>query len=551
MDSRSSRDAHDPVVCADVLGAFGVSSDEVRDETDTTDSADSLETTIEESLAGAEHPTEFVRRTVVGASRGIDAPARYWSHAPQVQFDAVFEAIGWSAELTDARGRPLDAPGDAPEPWTVAVTDANGITRQMDFSYPDTDLDDYNYPALVHAVNARLLYGLECEFVQLSDGTDRWRFALVETDELDRIRDSYGLRVEVFDRPLLSAVQPPAYDPNEDADDEIPLPDWVSPRRSGSRFSAGQTETSDRWDVDGFTDDIAAVRPDPDSVLADDDSAEPFIDFVDTGDGESGVSTDSADEGAESATTDEATAVDSTASADSSASFFDDTSGWSFEPRGSSGVDDGGSAGTTDASIAPTGTSAASGASTATGSTNTLATSVDSGSSSSSSGSSSPSTDTGGFELAGGSPAVSRSSSDDDALDDLFDDMADDAATESAGRTDPEYDGFDAGDLEAFKRGARESRVENEHFGVGVRPESEDDRLAAYGAALDAGGRLTVGGLLDDDTFVPTFPAAETDEVRISYEDKCELDAPPPVERTEGDDGFVWVNSGGLSEKRL
>ncbi|WP_435320201.1 hypothetical protein [Haloarchaeobius sp. TZWSO28] len=546
MDFRSSRDSddvRDVVVCADVLGGFGVSTDAVRQQEDVPGRA--LEDIIADSLDGSEHPAEFVRRTIVRSDRGIDAPARHWRHAPQVQLSAVFEALDWAAELRDAHGRRLDEEGFADLPWTISLTDANGITREAAFEYPDTPLGDDNYPALIHAVNTRLLYGLGVEFVQLSEGTDRWRFALVETDELARLRDQFGLRVTVFDRPLLSAPQPPAYLPDEGGD--VPLPDWVTAGDEGPRLGRDRADTADvvssvETDVDAVLEESGASEAADES---DQESAAPFIDFVESDTAQEPVdeSEPELEGGAEAEPEQEGGAglepepepegepggSDPGADVgDGRDSFWDDTGDWVLEPVTSAEsverddeLADEREDGTADELAAESEVDPESG---------------------------DDSADDGGLELLGGGPSVSRQSSSpsDDPLDDLFDSVEESAATGSAGRTDPEYDGFDADDLADFKRGARKDRVENDSFGVGVERPTEDDRLAAYGAAIDAGGNLSVRGLLDDDTFVPTFPAADQDEVRITYDDGCDLDAPPAAE-IETDEGFVWVNADGLS----
>ncbi|MCT9095150.1 hypothetical protein [Haloarchaeobius sp. HME9146] len=574
MDFRSSRDSddvRDVVVCADVLGGFGVSTDAVRQQEDVPGRA--LEDIIADSLDGSEHPAEFVRRTIVRSDRGIDAPARHWRHAPQVQLSAVFEALDWAAELRDAHGRRLDEEGFADLPWTISLTDANGITREAPFEYPDTPLGDDNYPALIHAVNTRLLYGLGVEFVQLSEGTDRWRFALVETDELARLRDQFGLRVTVFDRPLLSAPQPPAYLPEKGGD--VPLPDWVTAGDEGPRLGRDRADTADvvssvETDVDAVLEESGASETADES---DHESAAPFIDFVESDpaqepvdesepEPEDGVGLEPEPEGGaglepEPAPEGEPGALEPSADAgEGSDSFWDDTGDWVLEPvtseasvgrddEGDGGIADerdGGIVGEVDAEVADE-VDAELADETDDGAADALAdeSTVDPESGDSSA-------DDGGLELLGGGPSVSRQSSSpsDDPLDDLFDSVEESAATGSAGRTDPEYDGFDADDLADFKRGARKDRVENNSFGVGVETPTEDDRLAAYGAAIDAGGNLSVRGLLDDDTFVPTFPAADQDEVRIAYDDGCDLDAPPAAE-IETDEGFVWVNADGLS----
>jgi hypothetical protein len=159
-------------------------------------------------------------------------------------------------------------------------------------------------------------------------------------------------------------------------------------------------------------------------------------------------------------------------------------------------------------------------------------------------------TGTDGFELRGGGPAVSRAA--DDALGEVFDELEADAATESVGEPADEGrdDDFDVGDLAGAGANRKAARIEDDDFGVDVES-SEDDRLAAYGAAIHVGGDISVKGLLDDDEFVPEFPAAERKEVRIEFEETFDPATPSPAERRESDDGFVWVNEGKLAENRL
>ena len=118
MTSRSRReDEHDAVVCADVLGSFGVSVADVRAQTDVPDA--SLENALASALGAAGHPTEFLRDVVAASDRGIDAPARYWSHAPATHLADVFDAIDWSFSMRDAHGRPVSADEESPGPYTL------------------------------------------------------------------------------------------------------------------------------------------------------------------------------------------------------------------------------------------------------------------------------------------------------------------------------------------------------------------------------------------------------------------------------------------------
>jgi hypothetical protein len=561
MTSRSRReDEHDAMVCADVLGSFGVSVTDVRSRTGTPGA--SLETALASALEAAGHPTEFLRDVIVGSERGIDAPARYWSHAPATHLEAVFDAIDWSFSMRDAHGRPVSADSESPGPYILSVTDANGITREAPFEYPDTALGDYNLPALVDAVNVRLLYGLGCEFVQLSDGTDRWRFALVESEERARLDESYDPRVEVFDRPLLAKYQPGAYVP--DGGDDVPLPDWVT--------STGGPSLSERAPdrATGVADLDDPVEADPDAVLDDeggvaadepgtaDDTAE-LIDFV--GDDPSGTEPDDStpfwdeddwvlDPGGDGERADEnadAEGDDQRVDDESAADSVDDD-GWTdgFVPDTgaddtSADTDDGGTVAAAERGTA-TVDSATVDSRRASGTVDTTTTTTDSSSTGESN-----DTDTDGYELRGGGPAVSRAA--DDALGEMFDELAAEAATESVG--DPADEGrddaFDVADLAGAGANRNAARIEDDDFGVDVES-SEDDRLAAYGAAIHVGGDISVKGLLDDDEFVPEFPAAERNEVRIEFEEPFDPATPSPAERRETDDGFVWVNEEELAE---
>ena len=113
-------------------------------------------------------------------------------------------------------------------------------------------------------------------------------------------------------------------------------------------------------------------------------------------------------------------------------------------------------------------------------------------------------------------------------------------------------DGFFSADAAAsFDAGAETSRVEPDSFGVDAEKQTEDDQFAAVGAALAAPASISVGGLLDDDEFLPHLPQTEPEQTRIEFEDEFDPNADASAAERETDDGFVWVNeSGGLDEQR-
>ncbi|MFC6952293.1 hypothetical protein [Halorubellus litoreus] len=532
----SGFEREDALACADVLGGFGVSSAHVREhvaDATTVDPREDLETAIQRALADPEHPTAFVRRTVAAAPRGVDSPARFWTTAPETQLGDVFAAIDWTFDVKSANGRSLSV--DDAQPYRLRVEDADGRTRSTEFSFPDSPLGDDNYPALVDAVNRELLFGLDCRFVQLSDGTDRWRFALVETDELDRLVERFGERITAFDRPLLAADQPAAYVPDADADvvedaGGVPVPAWASESRErswrGRRLTADAFDADHVGGLDHLANDESASASDREEADAADAAA--AIEFVDGSDDES-VDAGS-DDGASDAST--STRAGSTVVRDADAPVVRDaeTDGVPSAETGSNADDDdldgwsiGGSVDATTRSADP----------------------VDDGSSSSD-------LSTSGFTW--GDDANDGDAGTVVDADARADDGVDAADGESDGDAENDGDGddgfFSADAVSSFDAGAKTSRVGGDSFGVDAGEQTEDDRFAAVGAAIAAPAGISCRGLLDDDEFLPEIPRAEPAETRLTFEDEFDPTANPADER-ETDDGFVWVNeSSGVGEDR-
>jgi len=466
MDSRSSS----VVVCASVLGRFGVSADTVADD------ARSPEAAVEAAIERAPSRTAFLRRTISTAPRGIDASARYARETPWRQLRTTFEALGWSFDAEDRSGRSVERAASPTGPFSVTVADADGRRRTATVEYPQTPLGRYNLPALLARIERKLLYGVDWRFVALSDGADRWRFAPVEADALAALRDAHGDRVEPFGRPLLARHGPTAYEP--DGGPGV-WPDW-----------ARETASTD----DGAT----AGGPTADVDTAD------VIDFVggsDPGDDESDSTEDSDGE---------------TVLRDGVA--FDGLSDWSAaessseEPTPEATGDGVSGASETDASTDDAGTD-----------------------------------DTAAFTV-GGSPKTVRSTDEESAGADAASGRGPETDSATEPQTDDGDDEFFDGGLSG---GPSVERVENESFGL---PESQTDEesLQAAGVAIDAGGGVSVAGLLDDESFLPTIPASGPTEVRLSFDTSFEPAAPAPVETPERDDEdeFVWVNADGLGTSK-
>jgi hypothetical protein len=273
--------------CARVLEAFGVTPAAVRSRWNVAPAAD-------DSLVGAvaavlrrtgQSPAAVVRAAVAAGERCVDAPARYWDTALQIGLARVFADVGASVTVRDADGTRVDE-GGTEQPFTVAVTDADGQTHGVTFSYPNTPMGRDNYAAVVHAVDAGLLDTTGYTFVPVAGPTDRWRFALVQAGDLAGLRERLGDRVELAGDPVLAARPASAYVPT---DGDVYVPPWVDQYDDGSVAAATAREV---FDVDAFIeardgpeveavldgedpDDIAAgSTPDPEPATAADPGAD-------------------------------------------------------------------------------------------------------------------------------------------------------------------------------------------------------------------------------------------------------------------------------------
>ncbi|ELY87476.1 hypothetical protein [Natrialba taiwanensis] len=95
------------------------------------------------------------------------------------------------------------------------------------------------------------------------------------------------------------------------------------------------------------------------------------------------------------------------------------------------------------------------------------------------------------------------------------------------------------------------TRVANDSFGGDVEWETETDRYRALGAALGAGGNVSVRGLLEDEEFLPELPETERSETRIEFGDAFDPAAVSRAKAAAEQSGFVWVESGSLETTRV
>ncbi|ELY98182.1 hypothetical protein [Natrialba asiatica] len=445
--SSSTGNADALLRCADVLGSFGVTAADVRSGRGGSagDTGD-LATALADELAAGKDRTAVLCRTIAESERGLGCAARYAQDTLDRELAAVFDAIGWSF-----RCERIAAALRSDDRLHLRASDYQGRRRETTVEYPDTPLGTDNLPAILQAINASLLAGTDARFVLLSAGVDRWRAALVEEPELERLRERYGPRIDAVGTPLLPEYELGAYVPDEStayssaipSDGAAPWPDWAADRERDGTRTTGEEFGS-------------------------------LIEEAEAG----------------------ATAAPERESKSKSKN--------DFELRGSPSVSRVTEAGTDETS--ETGTDA-----------DTAGPGTDPRSQ----------TELEEFDRSAASSSASAG--------------ADATATDSAA----------ADEFGSLSGSSTTTRVTNDSFGSDVEWESEDDRYRALGAALGAGGKVSVRGLLEDEEFLPELPERERSETRIEFGDAFDPAAVSRAKAAAEQSGFVWVESGSLETTRV
>ena len=214
---------------------------------------------LEDHLDVAE-PRALARRLVeilTQSRRGMNVTGSYWNYAPEVHLNEVFEPYGCSVTFRDA----THANGRAS--FEVVLEDASGTGHRMTFEYPDTPLGDDNFPALLAAVERRLLANTDLTFVLLRPIDRRWRVLMIEHARLDRLQAEYGDRLEFAGVPLLREDQPDAFESGEAT--------RIKPHVGETTAGTGRNRsTVDRRKRPDATDELLArttgpAAPDPDA----------------------------------------------------------------------------------------------------------------------------------------------------------------------------------------------------------------------------------------------------------------------------------------------
>ncbi|ELZ02227.1 hypothetical protein C482_05431 [Natrialba chahannaoensis JCM 10990] len=508
--SSDSADAADDLLrCADVLGTFGVTATDLRpaqphESTGTDDLANALAAELE----SGRNRTAVLRQLITESKRGVTCSARYAQEALERELVAVFDDIGWSFQCEQ-----LTAGLRSAERLQLQATDYRGRQRETTVDYPDTPLGTDNLPAILQGINTSILAGTDAQFVLLSTGVDRWRAALVEVTALESLRDRYGERIDVGvdGESLLPEHGVAAYVPDESAGDsspvphgEEPWPDWAEGRerergrKRGQEQGRGQGQGHGRGQQRNRDGDRSR---DEDSVQPTLDEFGSLIEEAEEDDGRGGEEMDSSTESPPTPSADE-----------SSAETTGTTEGGEFELRGSPSVSrvSGGRDGS------------------------------DGRDESDGSGGSGGSTESDGSDKKGSARNQGAETSAGTALKGF------DRPSNESGQETTDTDGF--GSLSGT---STTTRVSNDSFGSDVEWETENDQYRALGAALGAGGTVSVQGLLEDDEFLPELPAAEKAETRIEFADAFDPAAVTRAKAAAEQSGFVWVESGSLETTRV
>ncbi|ELY91332.1 hypothetical protein C483_09841 [Natrialba hulunbeirensis JCM 10989] len=513
--------ADDLLRCADVLGSFGVTAAEIRSsrhaggetseasEVNENHKDDDLASALATELESGRNRTAVLRQLITESERGLTCSARYAQDALERELVAVFDAIGWSFHCEQ-----LTAALRSADRLHLQATDYRGRQRETTVEYPSTPLGTDNLPAILQAINASILAGTDAQFVLLSTGVDRWRAALVKASALESLRDRYGERIDigVDGEPLLPEHGVAAYVPDESGGDsstvpdgEGPWPDWAEGRerergrKRGQEQGRGQGQRrgQQRGQDGGRSQDRDSVQP----------TLDEFGSLVEEAEGD--------DEGAKVGDVSSTSSASTQSASDSSAKATGTTAAsGEFELRGSPSV-------------------------------SRVSDGRDQSDGSGGSGGSGGSTESDGSDKEGSARNQGAETSAGTALE-RFGRPSGKEVEETADSTATATDDF--GSLSGTSTTAR---VSNDSFGSDVEWETEDDRYRALGAALGAGGAVSVRGLLEDDEFLPELPAAEKAETRIEFADAFDPAAVTRAKSAAEQSGFVWVESGSLETTRV
>lgn len=161
----------------------------------------------ERTMDGQAEAYVLFQDTLARSVRGIEAPRHYWRQAPAFQLSDVLAPYGYDVTFQALGGGEFEA---ATDPFEIVLADGQR-SNETAFTYPNGHYGEDNYPALVQAIETRLLPRDDLTVVLLAGQPNAWQFVVVDREDLAELRAAYGPRIDVFDRPLLDDGYPAEY----------------------------------------------------------------------------------------------------------------------------------------------------------------------------------------------------------------------------------------------------------------------------------------------------------------------------------------------------
>lgn len=215
------------------------------------------------------------------SDRGFDADLHHWNRLPAVQLSSALDTAGYRFGIRSPY-EPAGVCRTADSPIDLGLWPASGgPVSHTTFEYPDTELGNDNYPALIASINDALLDGTGLKIVLLDNELSDWQFFLVPVDLLESLQRRYGDQIEWRGQPLLRSHQPAAFtetipdaesvDPvvSRRGDSPIDRPRASFEEIAASTTAGPQEMCFDHGDADEPSADSLANATDPTALVAD------------------------------------------------------------------------------------------------------------------------------------------------------------------------------------------------------------------------------------------------------------------------------------------
>ena len=184
---------------------FGLSDSEIEvalaEMTDQHNIAVTLRGGLREYLTGinakdSDYATvDAISRILAESPRGIICDGKYWNDLPEIHLNSTLSQYGYEAEMVAPDGSDISVflESDNSAQMEIRIEDSKTeMVVTTEFTYPNTELKTNNYPSLIHRVNTEILDLFGVEYVPLKSGENEWRFFLIDSGHLHRLKTEYG-----------------------------------------------------------------------------------------------------------------------------------------------------------------------------------------------------------------------------------------------------------------------------------------------------------------------------------------------------------------------